>query len=33
MDSVIQPMPPYTCFVCGTDAVFGFTTRTGDIWI
>jgi len=32
MDSVIQLMRPYTCFVCGTHAAFGFTTRTGDIW-
>ena len=32
IDPHIQLKQPYPCFVCGANAAFGFTMRTGDIW-
>jgi hypothetical protein len=32
MEPDSQPNHTHTCFVCGKNAGFGFTTRTEDVW-
>ena len=32
MEPIDRPPPTRTCFVCGQDASFGFTSRSGDVW-